>query len=201
MRMSLKNAGSIKIQHSTDLWEIMQRLLKHENKVDPGKEHLWAIALDSAAVILNIELVTIGTHARTSINPTALLSIPLQKDAVSLVLVHNHPSGSLVPSKADQKFTNRLIQICSLLEISLADHMIISEEGFYSFRDAGLMDILAASKEYVPPYLLQETGLSEERARLAKELKQEIAQQMLEKGLSVEEVQQYTGLSTEDIKA
>lgn len=77
--------------------------------MDKGKEHFWVLALNNANKILSLELVSLGSVSSTIVKPMEVLSIPLQKKAVGVILVHNHPSGSLEPSEADKDLTDLLI--------------------------------------------------------------------------------------------
>jgi DNA repair protein RadC len=63
----------------------------------------------------------------------------LENDAVSIILCHNHPSGSLKPSRADEQLTAKIKEAASYFDISVLDHIIVSEEGYYSFADEGLL--------------------------------------------------------------
>jgi DNA repair protein RadC len=82
------------IHHSVDIYHIMQMVLKREKKLNTSKEHFWAIALNNANKILNLELVSFGSTSNTIVKPMEVLSIPLQKRATGVILVHNHPSGA-----------------------------------------------------------------------------------------------------------
>ncbi len=82
----------ISIQHALDIYEIMQMVLKREEKINQGKEHFWVLALNNASRILNLELVSVGNVTSTTVKPMEVLSIPLQKRAVGVILVHSHPS-------------------------------------------------------------------------------------------------------------
>ncbi len=68
-----------------------------------------------------------------------ILSVALKTLATGLILAHNHPSGNLKPSEADKKITNKIRQAAKLLDIELMDHIIISNEGYYSFMDEGVL--------------------------------------------------------------
>jgi len=63
----------------------------------------------------------------------------LKSNACAIILSHNHPSGNLIPSNADQLLTSKLKQAGTLLDIKVLDHVIITSEGFYSFVDEGLL--------------------------------------------------------------
>lgn len=159
MPIKLKKSDLIKVNRPGDIFPIMQRILLRENKINRNREHLWTICLDSAGKILNIELVSMGSVNRTVTEPMEVLSVPLQKRAVRLILVHNHPSGELEPSEADKDITDRLIQCGLIMHVPVLDHLIISENAFYSFADTGLLQELEKSTKYVPPYKLKERYL------------------------------------------
>ena len=84
------NIEKITISHALDIYEIMQKVLKREHKVDQAKEHFWVLAMSQANKILNIELVALGANNRVISRPADILSIPLQKQAAGVILVHNH---------------------------------------------------------------------------------------------------------------
>lgn len=73
----------------------------------------------------------------------------MQKRAVRVIIVHNHPSGELKPSEMDKDITDRLIQCGLILHVPVLDHLIISEKAWYSFADDGLLAELEASTKYV----------------------------------------------------
>lgn len=65
-----------------------------------------------------------------------ILGVALKCGASSIIMIHNHPSGKLVPSDADKTITKKLKQSCELSDIALIDHLIISKSGYYSFSDS-----------------------------------------------------------------
>lgn len=139
MNIRLKATDKIKIQSPVEIFEIMQKVLLKESASDRKREHFWVVSLDWGNTILNIELVSLGTYNETLVKPMEVLSIPLQKKAVKLILVHNHPSGNLEPSEGDKVVTDRLIQACKIMQIDVEDHLIITERSYYSFQFSGLM--------------------------------------------------------------
>ena len=213
MKIKLKRKEQIKILCADDIYSIMQRVLLRENKIDRNREHFWTISLDNANKILNMELVSIGSIKETIIEPMEVLSVPLQKRAVKIILVHNHPSQELIPSEADKDITDRLIQCGLIMHVPVLDHMIITEKSFYSFETSGLLKELEASIKYVPSYVLT--------ARLEKQLKAEVAKTKKEiaktkkaeasnskmiaalkrEGYTTEEIAKLTGLSKQTIKS
>ena len=185
--MNIRVKPNTKIESPEDLYEIMQRILKREQKTDRDREHFWTISLNNANTVLNIELVSMGSINATIIEPMEVYSIPLQKRATRVMLVHNHPAGTLKPSKSDKDITNRLIQAGRILHIEVLDHVIITEASFYSFSQSGLLEELEKSLEYVPAYEIKAQG------------RKEMAKAMKTKGYTITEITELTGLSNEDL--
>ncbi|PZR22464.1 MAG: DNA repair protein, partial [Citrobacter freundii] len=104
-----------------------------------NREHVWTISLDAAGKVLHIELVTMGSVNRAIIEPMELFSTPLQKRAVKLIVVHNHPAGLLCPSAADRSMAGELNRLGRELKVPVVDHVIITEEGYYSFAEQDQM--------------------------------------------------------------
>ncbi|NCI45791.1 JAB domain-containing protein [Sediminibacterium soli] len=204
MNIRLKKEEQIKIGSTDDMYAIMQRILLRENKVDRNREHLWTISLDNAGKILNIELVSMGSINRTIIEPMEVYSVPLQKRAVKIIVVHNHPSGELRPSQADKDMTEKLIQCGLILHVPVLDHLIITENKYYSFADSGLLHELANGKRYVPEYKIREElrreveGVAMEKGGEKKAM--EMARVMKAKGYDVKEIAALTGLTEAVIK-
>lgn len=142
------------------------------------------MALNNANRILNLELVSIGNATKTIVKPMELLSIPLQRRAIGVILVHNHPSGSLQPSEEDKDLTDMLIQARRLMNTPVLDHVIITEHSYYSFQESGLLERLEASNKYVPPYDL-EKQYHEEMQPAIKEVEQE-SKRRIKESLKIE---------------
>ncbi|MCP4761825.1 MAG: DNA repair protein [archaeon] len=139
------------------MWEILLR----ENKRGRNKEHFWCIGLANDNHILYIELVALGTTNSAVINPSDVLELASIKMVVKLILVHNHPSGTLIPSAADKDVTDELIQAAKLLKREILDHIIISTTDYYSFADSNLLKLLRQSLKYVLPCKLKAMGKKE----------------------------------------
>ena len=139
MKIKLKPKEQLRILCADDIFGIMKKILQRENKIDRNREHFWTISLDTANKILNIELISLGSTKETVVEPMEVLSVPLQKRAVKIILVHNHPSQELIPSAADKDITDRLIQCGLIMHVPVLDHIIISEKKYYSFEVSGLL--------------------------------------------------------------
>jgi len=225
MNIQFKDTEKTPIREAEDVYDIMQRILRRKRKmIDPAKEHFWTISLNVRAEIVNIEHVFTGSFRKITIDPPEVFRIPIYKQANSIVLVHNHPSGNLQPSEADKDVTNKLIQVGIMCAVEVADHVIITERSYYSFRESGLMERLRISAKYAPSFIYEKTmakkiaemKLLAERKEKAglkvgekigikkgeekgiikgkKTEKQEIAKQMLKEGMEMNLIKDITGL-------
>jgi len=77
--------------------------------------------------------------ASTLVDPKRVFKVALESNSTSIIVAHNHPSGSLKPSSHDEKLTRRLMDTAGLLECRLADHLIVTDNGYFSFADEGLL--------------------------------------------------------------
>ena len=121
MKMDLKGV-KLEVKEPEDIFNIMMTIFAREKRLDKTREHLWTISLDCVSTILNIEHLSTGSHRMVSVDPVDVFSIPLQKKASKLIIVHNHPSGKVIPSKEDIDTTNRLIQIGSIMKLEVIEH-------------------------------------------------------------------------------
>ena len=85
-------------------------------------------------------MVSKGGQAGTIADPKIIFNIALENHAASVILTHNHPSGNLKPSQADLELTRKLKSAGQFLDIPVLDHLIITDHGFLSFADEGLLD-------------------------------------------------------------
>jgi DNA repair protein RadC len=107
-----------------------------------GLQHevFTVVFLDAAHAIIDSAVVAEGTVTVNTVYPRELVKAALARNAAALVIAHNHPSGSLVPSRQDEDLTRSLHLVCSFMHINLLDHLIIgSGDQVYSFADQGLM--------------------------------------------------------------
>lgn len=111
----------------------MERL-RHEEQ-----ELMICMMLDNKNHLLGEQLLSMGTVNATLISPREIFIQALKYHAVSLILVHNHPSGDPAPSKCDAEITERICQAGELLGIRVLDHIIIGDQRYVSFREQGMM--------------------------------------------------------------
>jgi len=120
--------------------EIYQYLMYELKGKD--KEIFMVIFLDTQFKVLGVEKLFEGTLTETAVYPREIFAKALEKKAVSLILVHNHPSGNLIPSKEDIRLTKLLILTGKLLQFKILDHLIIGETGYYSMAEKGIIEKL-----------------------------------------------------------
>ena len=209
MRVRLTKEQMIRVLNSVDVYDVMQRILLRENKIDRSKEHFWVVCLSGSNRILLIELVSLGTMKGTLVDPTEVFSFALQKRASKLIMVHNHPGGTLSPSFEDKDITDRMYQVGQFLDLPVIDHLIITETEFYSFVESGLLFKLSRSKRYVLKYKkeierIKKIGRKEGRKEGVKigatQKAIQMAKIMKKDGRKIEEIMRYTRLSQMQIE-
>lgn len=198
MNVTLTKSQKIKLLCSDDIYKVMQQVLLRENKIDRNKEHFWTIGLDNANRILYIELISLGTTTRVEVEPMQVFRIAVQKAALQMILVHNHPSGEMKHSEADITITDRLLQVGNILGIEVIDHLIISETSYNSFLDTGLLAQIRQSTRYVPNYQQQAKIKREQQKIGAQKEKLNLAQQLKNKGFTISQIVELTGISEEE---
>jgi len=130
--MVLKKKTTIK--QSSDVAAYLQAQIGYKQK-----EVFVVVYLNRANKIIQYEVISEGGMTGTVADPRIILKKALDHRAVSIILCHNHPSGNLLPSKADEQLTTKIKAAAGYLDIQVMDHIIVSEEGYYSFADEGLM--------------------------------------------------------------
>jgi len=118
---------------SKDAYNIMRRHL-----VDLNHEEFWVIFTGRSSKVLGKELISKGGFSNTLIDLKIIFSTALQYKSNGIILVHNHPSGSLKPSHEDVVLTKRITEAGKILDIHVMDHLIITDSGYFSFADNGL---------------------------------------------------------------
>jgi DNA repair protein RadC len=107
---------------------------------DRRQERFICVSLNGAHEVIAVRLVTIGLVNRTVVHPREVFADPLVDRASAIVAAHNHPSGRLTPSIEDEEITARLKAAGELLGITLLDHLIFTDRGYYSFLQGGKMN-------------------------------------------------------------
>ena len=122
------------ISSSATVFELLQPIIG-----DLMHEEFWIVYLNNANNVLQKQQLSKGGITGTVVDTRLVLKTALELGAVSLVLAHNHPSGTLKPSQADIQVTEKLKTAATSLDIKILDHLIITEKAYYSFADAGIL--------------------------------------------------------------
>ncbi len=124
----------LKLTTSKQVAEYLRTLLK-----DEPHENFIAIYLNNANKVKSYKIISKGGITGTVADPKVILKEAIEQGASSIILSHNHPSGNLKPSNADKVLTQKVKLAASYLDIQVLDHIIVSNEGYYSFADEGEM--------------------------------------------------------------
>jgi len=154
---SIRGVGSAKACQMAAAFELGRRLLAPSVSEEPRisspaeayalvrdlkkarKEHLVALYLDAQNRLITRETISVGSLNTTRTHPREVLQPAIVNSALAFILVHNHPSGSLDPSRDDVEFTRTMARAGELMGINLYDHIIVSRRGFVSLKEKGLL--------------------------------------------------------------
>jgi len=126
---------SYKSKELTDPKKVYQ-LIKSKLK-DYQKEHFYIIALNSRNH--SVAEVSVGSLNASIVHPREVFAEAIKNKAASVIFAHNHPSGDSEPSEDDLTITKRLVEVGKIMGIEIIDHIIVTENGFLSFKDKGLI--------------------------------------------------------------
>lgn len=107
----------------------------HEDLRALDHEESWVLFLNAANMPLTKKMITVGTIMSAPIDHRRIVKEALNCNATAIILFHNHPSGNPRPSSADIKETEKLRNACQLFDISVLDHIIVTDKAYYSFAD------------------------------------------------------------------
>ncbi len=107
--------------------------------MDLAHEEFWVMILSQSCEVIRLEKISSGGVTGTIADPKIIFKLALEHLSPNIILCHNHPSGNLNPSEADLRLTKKLVEAGKLLDISVSEHIIFGNNGYYSFRDDGKM--------------------------------------------------------------
>nr|WP_299422939.1 DNA repair protein RadC [uncultured Emticicia sp.] len=122
-----------KITSSADVYEAIRPYL-----MDLQHEQFWIILLNRANEVIRPQQISIGGVSGTVADPKIIFKAAIEHLASAIILVHNHPSGNLTPSQADKELTKKVKGGGQTLDIPVLDHLIFSNNGYFSFADEGI---------------------------------------------------------------
>ncbi|MFC4739451.1 DNA repair protein RadC [Flavobacterium ponti] len=122
-----------KITSSKMVFEIMQPIIG-----ELPHEEFWILYLNNSNKVIHKAQLSKGGLTGTVVDVRLIFKTAFEQNAISIILTHNHPSGKLLASDADIQITKKIKEASKHLEINVLDHIIITENGFYSFNDEGI---------------------------------------------------------------
>ena len=132
-RILVRPDAEFRISSPREAYEVVRDLKRAR------KEHLVALYLDAQNYLIRRETISIGALNTTRTHPREILQPAILHSALAFVLVHNHPSGSLEPSRDDLDFTRNIARAAELIGVGLTDHLIVSPRGFVSLKERGAL--------------------------------------------------------------
>lgn len=137
--MYIKCKEKIKVNNACIVVEIFRDILKSEDITDQTKEHFWSMGLNTKNRVLYIELISLGSLTESIVHPREVFKSAIIKNVCNLIFIHNHPSGEPEPSKNDIDITKILEEGAKILGLKVLDHIIISEDNYFSFANENLL--------------------------------------------------------------
>lgn len=136
-KTKVKASERPKVNSSKDIYDVLKQVWD-QNKIEMLEE-FKVILLNRGNRITGVYDASSGGITGTVADPRLILAAAIKSLSVSIVLSHNHPSGNLKPSRADEELTLKIKEAATYHDIKVLDHIIISSEGYYSFADEGLI--------------------------------------------------------------
>lgn len=131
-RMLSRKSDFKQIKCSEDIYNLMHQYLQNLDN-----EECWAIYMNQGSRIVRKQRISTGGLATTQVDVRLVLREALKVNATSLILVHNHPSGNVRPSTDDDRLTQSTFQAAKTLNIKMLDHVIYTDDKYYSYADEG----------------------------------------------------------------
>jgi len=136
-KTTVKASERPKISSVKDCYELLKELW-NENTIEM-QEEFKVLLLNRGNKVIGVYEASAGGITGTVADPRLILAAAIKSLAVSIILSHNHPSGNLKPSRADEELTQKIKVAASYHDIKVIDHIIITSEGYYSFADEGVL--------------------------------------------------------------
>ena len=136
-RSKVKASERPQINSSSDAYSLLKQVWE-EGKID-FVEQFKVLLLNRANKVIGLVNVSTGGVSGTVADPKIIYVAAIKANACAIIISHNHPSGQLKPSRADEELTQKIKNAGSFLDIKLLDHLIVSEEAYFSFADEGLL--------------------------------------------------------------
>lgn len=132
-KQNTTRSKDVQIRSSRDIFEYIR-----ERFLDLNHEEFYIVILNRANKVKSIELISKGGISGTIVDGKIVFKKALEQTASAIILCHNHPSGNLTPSRADLELTKKMKSFGNMIDLPVLDHLIITDDGYYSFADEGV---------------------------------------------------------------
>jgi len=132
----IKASERAKISSSKQCYDILKPFY---SEIIEHREYSFIALLNSANKVLGVTKISEGGCTGTVMDVRTIFQAAILANAVGVIISHNHPSGNLKPSEADKRITRNLVEAGKIMEIALLDHIILTDESYFSFADNGLI--------------------------------------------------------------
>ncbi len=132
----LKKSELMKITSSRDAYEIFKRVFNADTF--DWCEEVIMLCVNNSNKVVGFHKVSSGGMTGTVIDVRMIFTTALKSLATGIIIAHNHPSGTLIPSDADKAITKKIKEAGKFLDINVLDHLIITDENYFSFQDEGI---------------------------------------------------------------
>jgi DNA repair protein RadC len=137
VKVSVTKGDKVTITSPDKMVEVMRSIFDADTIL--WTEEVIMVCLNRANDVVGYYKVSSGGFSGTVLDPRVVMTIALNNASSSIILAHNHPSGNLKPSEGDKAITEKIRKACAFFDMNLLDHLIITDESYFSFKEEGLI--------------------------------------------------------------
>jgi DNA repair protein RadC len=137
VKVSVTKGDKVTITSPEKMVEVMRSIFDADTIL--WTEEVIMVCLNRANDVVGYYRVSSGGFSGTVLDPRVVMTIALNNASSSIILAHNHPSGNLKPSEGDKAITEKIKSACAFFDMKLLDHLIITDESYFSFNEGGLI--------------------------------------------------------------
>ena len=137
VKVSVTKGDKVTITSPEKMVEVMRSIFDADTIL--WTEEVIMVCLNRANDVVGYYKVSSGGFSGTVLDPRVVMTIALNNASSSIILAHNHPSGNLKPSEGDKAITEKIKNACAFFDMKLLDHLIITDESYFSFNEGGLI--------------------------------------------------------------
>jgi DNA repair protein RadC len=137
VKVSVTKGDKVTITSPEKMVEVMRSIFDADTIL--WTEEVIMVCLNRANDVVGYYKVSSGGFSGTVLDPRVVMTIALNNASSSIILAHNHPSGNLKPSEGDKSITEKVKNACAFFDMKLLDHLIITDESYFSFNEGGLI--------------------------------------------------------------